>query len=86
MLIKKEMTRRKKPINKTIVVEAKNGNVTVTFPADSKWPGAYLTPANPPKLDEYGCIAEEKPFVFPVDLDKIQPEQINGNLTIRFPD
>lgn len=25
-------------------------------------------------------------FTFPTDLDKIQPDSINGNLTIKFPE
>jgi hypothetical protein len=33
------------------------------------------------KEDGYSCT-----FIFPDDLDKIQPTQINGNLTIQFPD
>lgn len=99
------MTERKKPSNKTIVVEALKGNVTITLQPKYKktiedlkgrekdFYDALLYILNDEELalGYVGYIEEiarayDDRFVFPNDLDKIQPDQINGNLCIKFPE
>lgn len=63
------MTRRKKPINKTITKTLNDPSFKdvqkVDLPSSDKvWEG----------------------FKFPDDLDRIQPEQKDGSLCIRFPE
>lgn len=75
------MTHRKKPKNKTIVKEAMK-----------QFDDYGIN--NPPSIETgkqifYDIQRNEiigDNFVFPNDLDHIQPDQINGNLTIKFPD
>lgn len=99
------MTRRKKPSNKTIVIEAKKGNVTLTLQPKFKksiqdLSGRekdfydallYILADEELALGYVGCFegiakAYDDKFVFPNDLDKIQPIQKDGNLCIRFPE
>ena len=47
----------------------------------------FVEPIGPPLMQVEGKTAKIVPFdnfIFPNDLDKIQPEQINGNLTLKF--
>lgn len=64
------MTRRKKPLNKTIVKEV------LTEEAQREIKNVRLSHLKEDLVD----------FIFPIDLDKIQPDQVNGNLTIKFPE
>jgi len=83
------MTRRKRPINKTIASRALQKE-------DITLPGGLGTVKVAGSTREIESLFKGKdgattltmgaPFVFPNDLDRIQPEQINGNLTIKFPD
>jgi hypothetical protein len=72
------MTRRKKPRNKTIakkaIEKAKEDFKNVRLEGCDELMGELF----PHSFDD--------DFVFPNDLDKIHPVQINGNLTIQFPD
>lgn len=65
------MTRRKKPSNKTIVKEA--------FKVAKVTPEYYDHERTLSNMDGDN-------FMFPNDLDRIQPVQKDGNLCIRFPE
>jgi len=72
------MTRRKKPKNKTIVKEAFK---YVTIDEVVK---KYLD--KQANIEDAECEVIDSKFIFPNDLDLIQPDSINGNLTIKFPE
>lgn len=70
------MTRRNKPKNKTIVKAIKKLREISTI---DQQPACVIC-----GMPEEVCRCSA--FSFPNDLDRIQPEQINGNLTIQFPE
>ena len=71
------MTRRKQPKNKTIISEAmKQFHDDLRKLCDTPI-CAYCG------LPEQHCKGGH---IFPDDLDRIQPDQINGNLAIKFPE
>lgn len=74
------MTRRKTPKNKTIMKEALK-NMEPLLPPDNM--DKFLEKYGDAALGIDPIVGS---FVFPNDLDKIQPDQINGNLTIKFPE
>lgn len=65
------MTRRKTPKNSTIVIEA--------LKKEDKFSTSRQL------INGHYGIGDKRPFIFPNDLDKIQPDSINGNLTIKYP-
>jgi hypothetical protein len=94
------MTRRKQPKNKTIVEAAVKRFIPKNQPVLDKY-GRILVSEKKIKTikkaawekiegtDKMTKTVKEDgytlTFIFPDDLDKIQPDSINGNLTIKFP-
>lgn len=82
------MTRRKKPLNKTIANKALEH--TKLLPGGIGYVRAGRSVGEITSLfkgnDGAITLTIEPKFILPDDLDKIQPEQINGNLTIKFPE